>query len=1599
MALLLLLTHSTGSAQVKADFTSSSAAGCTPLVVQFANTSGGSPTSFFWDFGNGSTSTLQNPGVLYNVPGTYTVKLVASDGAGNADSVIKTNYVTVYAKPVVNFDISPDAGCSPLNVSFTDKSTAASGTEEKWSWDFGDGQVSSVQNPTHTYTTIDTFSVSLTVTNSFGCSNLAQKARVVEVDGVNNVDFDYSYNNACSPPTRVTFSNTTSANSPVTYQWYFGDGGASSQQNPVYTYTANGQYNVQLIVATEQGCRDTVTKSISIGTISPDFTSPPGGCANKSITFQDNSSPTPIFLKWYFGDGTTSAGVKVSHTYSSPGSYNVKLLANFGSCTDSITKVFIVADKPVPSFTSTDNRATCTVPSTIQFQNTTQNGASYVWQFGDGVKSTLASPSHTYSKAGFYNVTLIAANSNGCSDTLVETKYVQVGPPRIDSLSNSPLSGCVNSPLSFNAAVSSGDPISSYNWSFGDGAVSSAASPTHQYASAGSYNVTLKVTTNSGCTDSLKFAYPVNIGNHPTAKFSASPTDACASSPIKFTDKSIGKITSWTWNFGDKYGDTTAQNPSHWYADTGLFTISLIVSSNGCYDSTKMVNYVHINAPIANFGYTYSCRSKLTRNFTDSSIGAQSWAWDFGDDSTSSSQNVSHIYKAAGTYYVKLTVTNSTCSSTKIDTINVVNNGVSFTFNPAVTTFCKYDSVRFNANYNPSQISTFYWNFGDGINSGFGQQYSTISHRYTRSGNYTPMLVAEDILGCRDTAISNVKFAVYGPKANFSNIGGTCVNDTIKFVDMSTPDAVPHPIQKWIWDYGDGTVKTLTINDTPYTHVYTATGIYAVKLKVVDQYGCYDTALHTAADTITHPVANFTALDSIRCSVSPVNFIDSSQGISLAYVWNFGDNQTSAIPSPQHLYGKTGTYSVSLHITDRFGCQASITKNNFIRISNPRAVISIADTAHYCPPWIVNPVSNSTGYTFLTWKFGDGNSSNIAKPQHSYVTAGVYNLLLIAQGHGGCYDTAQKKLTLLGPSGTLTYSSNAICTPGKVSFSATGKDVAAYNWVFGDGQSQATTAPSFNYTYKIAGIYLPSLTIIDSLGNCQVQLQNAGDSIRVADVKANFGATTAPGCDSALVSFTDSSQIYFDALQSIQWKFGDGDSSGAVNPQHYYSTSGNRTVTLNVTTNTGCTSTYKLPVDVVVHQSPVVNAVIPAAVCVNTSAGFTASNNSPQAGALQWLWQFGDGGTDTLRNTSYTYTTANTYTVSVTATNEFGCADTVQSNITVQPLPAVDAGIDSTICLGAPVTLQPSGANTYVWASSNTLSCTNCTNPVATPDSTTTYYVAGTSAAGCVNIDSVTVTVKQRTTLVLQPPVDTLCAGNSLQLNASGAEVYNWQPATGLSSTVIANPVASPATTTTYTLIGNDTKKCFFDTATVVVEVFPNPSVSFADTGVTIMEGDHYTMVSTTSPDVITWLWLPPAGLSCNNCAQPVAAPRLTTKYTKTVYNQYGCSATASFDVVVLCNEQSLFIPNTFSPNGDGVNDYFYPRGPNIYSIKSMRVFNRWGQVVFYRLNIKANDAANAWDGTYNGKAQPSDVYVYSIEVICDNGTILSQKGNVTLLR
>jgi PKD repeat protein len=546
------------------NFTSNIVSGCAPIVVQFTDISTNTPTSWSWDLGNGTLSSAQNPITSYLNPGSYTIKLIATNASG-ADSIIKTAFITVYAAPTVGIAAADTVGCRPFNAAFTGSAIPGSGSISSYEWNFGDGNTSSVASPTHTYINAGNYGVFLKVTNSFGCFATAFKNQYIKVGAPVTSSFTYAAGNTCVLPVNVQFSNTGSTGTGVTYLWNFGNGNTSTQENPSYTYTSFGNYNITLTVSNDGECTSTSTQVLLLQQQVANFTAPTTGCVNNNVTITVNNSPASISNLITTGDGNTYSGTTVNHTYANPGTYAIQLISDFGVCKDTLIKQIVINPLPVVAFTAT-NKTACKAPHTVNFQNASSGGAvTYKWYFGDGDSSSQVNPQHTYNTTGDFTVRLVAFTASGCSFFVDSVAMVKIRKPEVNVLPI-PATGCT--PYNFQPNTLASiviDGIATYAWDFGDGNTSMAAFPSNVYAVPGKYTIKLKITTNGGCTDSVTYNQAVRVGNPANANFTIAGGSNCIKKPIQFNAVTpAGADTSFSWNFGDgSFG--TGNAPTHVY--------------------------------------------------------------------------------------------------------------------------------------------------------------------------------------------------------------------------------------------------------------------------------------------------------------------------------------------------------------------------------------------------------------------------------------------------------------------------------------------------------------------------------------------------------------------------------------------------------------------------------------------------------------------------------------------------------------------------------------------------------------------------------------------------------------------------------------------------------------------------------------------------------------------------------------------------------------------------------------------------------------------------------------------------------------------------
>src|SRR5215217_7336265 len=323
-----------------ANFSANVTTSCAPAIIAFTDFSTGSPTSWNWDLGNGTNATIQHPTTAYITPGTYTVVLTASNASGSNTKTM-VNYITIIPTPAIAFtSVDTSRSCVPKTVHFINQTVPNSGTGTvTYSWDFGDGATSSLANPTHIYTSPGIYNVTLVTVNGAGCTSVLTKNAYINAAPQADASFTTTNNISCTAPFTVNFTNTSSG--AGSYIWDFGDGNTSTAASPSHTYTTTGAFTVKLIAISPAGCHDTLVQPavVNIGNLAAAFSMSTGtACINTPVSFTNMTTPSVGSVRWYFGDGNTSTQSNPTHSYTTPGTYTVKLVATFNNCGDSTTK-------------------------------------------------------------------------------------------------------------------------------------------------------------------------------------------------------------------------------------------------------------------------------------------------------------------------------------------------------------------------------------------------------------------------------------------------------------------------------------------------------------------------------------------------------------------------------------------------------------------------------------------------------------------------------------------------------------------------------------------------------------------------------------------------------------------------------------------------------------------------------------------------------------------------------------------------------------------------------------------------------------------------------------------------------------------------------------------------------------------------------------------------------------------------------------------------------------------------------------------------------------------------------------------------------------
>ena len=1123
-----------------ATFSSNLSSSCDPNELFSFSTSDPGITSWYWDFGDGTTSTAANPSHTYGTTGSFDVTLIVSNSNACFDTMSVSSYINIGSSLVPSFTMNPATGCAPLSVQFN--STVPNAIS--WQWDFGDGSTDNTANPSHTYTSAGSYTLTLTVNTSNGCNGSVSLPGHVVVEAEPQSSFTPNVSLGCAPLT-VNFNNTST--NATTYYWDFGDGATSNAVTPSHTFNNPGQYDVMLISTNNLGCTDTtiLVNAVTASGIIADFTaSPTIGCSVLPVNFTSNITGSPVNWYWNFGDGTTSAAANPSHNYVGLGDYDVFLIvSNALGCRDTIVRpayISVVPDTTPYLFPDTINGC---APQPISFYDPTTGSNSWNWDFGDGDTSSQQNPTHVYLYPGTYTVNLNTGMAGGCTQDFNPYAIVLVDSFTIDENQIIQLTNCP--PFQFSVS----NPtigVAIYSWNFGDGNTSNDVNPTHSYASSGTYVIQLAMTMTNGCVflreDTVTVGYPNPIA--------ASSTGICIEDTINFSLSNPGAWVSASWDFGDS-ASAVGLTTSHKYDSIGDYTITIdLIDTIGCAYTYTMPGVIQVRDPQPGFTITPTDTAcdQLNVSFINNSTGANSYWWGFGNGSTSDAVNPAQLYSTPGNYNITLSAANSGCSRTITIQNAVVIHSATANFNYSQSSFCFPSTVQFTDS-SVNAVSWF-WNFGDGNTSDLQDPI----HIYTSYPTAPVTLAIVDSNGCADTITRSLPFA----NSSFT------VSDTVGCKPL-TVDFTGNAVGAiaWQWDFGDGNTSSLP---NP-TNTYTNDGSYDVTLFITYSQGCVDTVHYSNAINVETPVAAFSSPTISNCAPSEVFF--TNQSINAAtYLWDFGDGVSSTEFEPSHIYTIPGYYTVTLIAYSPYGCSDTLAAVNFVEIPGAYAQFGYTPVIG-CETFTAHFTDSSINASYWQWNFGDGSTSSQQNPSHVYGDTGTYVVSLFVSDTGVCNSFVSFPIQVTFnyfPSADATINNTGGCLPHPIQFTNNSSaNSTVFTWSFGDGTTSNAISPT--HVYNGAGFYYPILVATTSAG-CVDTFSFTSPIEILQSPTAQFTTDGNTGCYGSTINFTNQSSGLVNP--NFYWYFSDGSTSNASDPSLTLFQAGQYSVSLVVDNANGC---------------------------------------------------------------------------------------------------------------------------------------------------------------------------------------------------------------------------------------------------------------------------------------------------------------------------------------------------------------------------------------------------------------------------------------------
>ena len=929
------------------------------------------------------------------------------------------------------------------------------------------------------------------------------------------------------------------------------------------------------------------------------------------------------------------------------------------------------------------------------------------------------------------------------------------------------------------------------------------------------------------------------------------------------------------------------------------------------------------------------------------------------------------------------------------------------------TEVCETNPTSFQDESTESSLAIVSWEWdmnGDGQIDETGQ---TPNYTFPDPGTYDVTLFIVDGNDCSSSVTLPV---VVHPKPNTDfNFTPVCLGEEMNFTDAST--IVTGDITQWNWDFDDANTST----DQNPNHQYANSGIYNVTLTTTSGFGCTD-EITQEVEVYSLPVVDFEPVDV--CFDTPTEFFDLTQddyGID-QWDWDFGDGSPiNNEQSPIHNYNQDNQYDATLTVTSVVGCEGSVT-NEVNVFPLPVAdftydVVCATTVTPFTNESTVNAPSTIEAYYWDINNNGIVNYFN-ENPNHTFNAGGDYDVSLVVETEFGCTDTLVSIVTV-DPLPEPDFSATTVCLGDETNFTdestVVSGAVTGWSWDFGDG-SPISNEQHPGHTY-------------DDDGNYNVTLEATTDNGCVYEITQEITVLHLPTAD-----FTTNNQCFYDNFVFIdqstndvvgwEWDFGDNNSSNSPSPFHEYASAGDYTVELIVTTADGCQDTAEM--DVTAYPKPVAEFTSTEA-CFGYENEFNSNSNvAPPSEIVEYLWSFDDGNTSNDENPIHLYGGEGVYDVTLVVTTDHGCMDTTTVPTPVYPLPQVDfTPTDVCLLVMTDFTDLTTISNAYTtnsliswqWDFGDGSAINNQQNPSHEYDEHGAYdaQLIVTSNHGCVDSITKVVTVHplpevsfvSNDTVGCHPVAPQFVSTSSI---ATGTITqYIWDYGDDIRDT-IPDPTSWHVYENEYheqdmvqffdvTLIAISDMGCI-DSITKVdhIQVYPIPDADFVFApNVQSTYNPEFSFTNTTIGGN-TYQWdFGGLGNSEQEHTSFMFPHQEGGEYPIELIatNVYGCKDTV-IKTVIVEEELIVYVPNAFTPDGDGINELF---GPVIqgYDLRdySFHIYNRWGELIFESYHPEV-----MWDGRHRGQMAKQGVYVWKL-VVKRDGTSDKKEfmGHVTLLK